>query len=122
MSGPAVSVPPAPVLAYQLVLERVAGLAESLAGEERQHAERVVQVCRQLAVRTRSSDKLQPDSADLELKRELGRLSELLGRRSTKALPAASLGRAALADLGGDLRSQQSMCSDCDRKLELLGY
>lgn len=110
------------MLAYQLVLERVAGLAEALVGEERTHAERVVLVCRQLALRPRTDDKLQPESTDLELKRELGRLSELLGRRSSKALPAASLGRAALADLGGDLRSQQAMCSDCDRKLELLGY
>jgi len=49
------------------------------------------------------------------------RLSELLGRRSTKALPVASLGRAALADLSGDLRSLQAMCSDCDAKLALLG-
>lgn len=114
--------PPAPVLAYQLVLERVAGLAEALAGEERQHAQRVVLVCRALAARSRAPEKLQAESGDLELKRELGRLSELLGRRSSKALPAASLGRAALADLGGDLRSQQAMCSDCDRKLELLGY
>jgi hypothetical protein len=110
------------VLAYQLVLERVAGLAEVLVGEERTHGERVVQICRELVVRVRSGDKLQPESPDLELKRELGRLSELLGRRSSKALPAASLGRAALADLSGDLRSQQAMCSDCDRKLELLGY
>lgn len=113
---------PAPVLAYQLVLERVAGLAEVLLGEERQHAERVVQLCRELAGRARAQGKLLSEGSDVEHKRELGRLSELLGRRSSKALPAASLGRAALADLGGDLRSQQAMCSDCDRKLELLGY
>ena len=111
-----------PVLAYQLVLERVAGLAEALTGEERQHAERVVLVCQQLVVRPRAQGKLLAEDTDLELKRELGRLSELLGRRSSKALPAASLGRAALADLGGDLRSQQAMCSDCERKLTLLGY
>lgn len=112
----------APTLAYQLVLERVAGLVEALPGEDRQHGERVVQVCRELLARPRALGKLLPDAGDLERKRELGRLSELLGRRSSKALPAASLGRAALADLGGDLRSQQAMCSDCDRKLELLGY
>jgi hypothetical protein len=110
------------VHAYQLVLERVAGLAEALQGEERQHAERVVQLARELLQRGRAEGKLLAQEGDLELKRELGRLSELLGRRSSKALPAASLGRAALADLGGDLRSQQALCSDCDRKLELLGY
>ncbi len=114
--------PAAPLLAYQLVLERVAGLAESLSGEERQHAERVVELCRELLARPRIEGKLAADAADLERKRELGRLSELLGRRSSKALPAASLGRAALADLGGDLRSQAAMCNDCARKLELLGY
>lgn len=113
---------PAPVLAYQLVLERVAGLSEALLGEERQHAERVVQLCRQLMARAREQGKLLPAGSDLEHKRELGRLTELLGRRSSRALPAASLGRAALADLGGDLRSQQALCSDCDSKLELLGY
>jgi hypothetical protein len=113
---------PAPVPAYELVLERVSGLAEALTGEDRQHAERVVQLCRELLLRPREQGKLLPDSGDLDRKRELGRLSELLGRRSSKALPAASLGRATLADLGGDLRSQQAACSDCDRKLELLGY
>ncbi|MEY4544413.1 MAG: hypothetical protein RL685_608 [Pseudomonadota bacterium] len=113
---------PAPVLGYELVLERVAGLAEALTGEDRQHAERVVQHCRELLLRPRAQDKLLPDGTDLERKRELGRLSELLGRRSSKALPAASLGRAVLADLSGDLRSQQAACSDCNRKLELLGY
>jgi hypothetical protein len=103
------------------VLERVAELAEHLPAEERARAQRVVGICRQLAERERSAGKLQPAEDDLELKRELGRLSELLGRRSSKALPAASLGRAALADLSGDLRSLQAMCSDCDAKLALLG-
>lgn len=111
-----------PVPAYQLVLERVAALAQALAGEERGHAERVVQLCRELVARPRLQEKLLMEAQDLERKRELGRLSELLGRRSSKALPAASLGRAALADLGGDLRSQHAMCNDCNRKLELLGY
>ena len=108
--------------AYALVLERVERLAEELPAEERGHAERVVQLCRQLAGRQRQAGKLLPDAADLEWKRELGRLSELLGRRSSKALPAASLGRALLADLGGDPRSVKHFCADCDRKLQLLGW
>jgi hypothetical protein len=107
--------------AYAPVLERVAELAEHLPAEERGQAERVVAMCRELAGRDRAAGKLAPADGDLELKRELGRLGELLGRRSTKALPAASLGRAALADLSGDLRNLQAMCSDCDAKLVLLG-
>jgi hypothetical protein len=109
------------VTAYAPVLERVAELAEHLPAEERGQAERVVGISRVLAGRERSAGKLSPAEGDLDLKRELGRLSELLGRRSTKALPVASLGRAALADLSGDLRSLQAMCSDCDAKLALLG-
>ena len=107
--------------AYAPVLERVSELAEHLPPEERGHAQRVVSICRELMARERSAGKLLPGTADLDLKRELGRLAELLGRRSSQALPAASLGRAALADLSGDLRSLQAMCSDCDAKLALLG-
>jgi hypothetical protein len=103
------------------VLERVAELAQHLPAEERSRAERVLGICRELAARDRPAGKLSPAAGDLELKRELGRLAELLGRRSTQALPAASLARAALADLSGDLRSLQAMCSDCDAKLALLG-
>jgi len=106
-------------LSYGLVLERVAALSEQLEGEARVQAERVVELCRELEHRPRTDGKLQPDSADRERKKELGRLSELLGRRSSRALPAASLGRAALADLGLDLRSFASMCADCDAKLRL---
>jgi hypothetical protein len=109
------------VTAYAPVLERVAELAERLPAEERGRAERVVGIWRELAARERSAGKLLPGEADLGLKRELGQLAELLGRRSTQALPAASLARAALADLSGDLRSVQAMCSDCGAKLALLG-
>ena len=104
---------------YGLVLDRVAALSEQLEGEARVQAERVVELCRQLERRPRTDGKLQPDSADLERKKELGRLSELLGRRSSRALPAASLGRAALADLGRDPRSCAAACADCDAKLQI---
>jgi hypothetical protein len=106
-------------LSYGLVLERVAALSEQLEGEARAQAERVVDLCRELERRPRAAGKLQPDTADLERKKELGRLSELLGRRASRALPAASLGRAALADLSLDLRSFASLCADCDAKLQL---
>lgn len=62
-----------------------------------------------------------PGSSDLELRRELGALAEQLGRRAALALPAAALGRAALADLAGDMGSCRSIAADCDVKLELLG-
>jgi hypothetical protein len=107
--------------AYPLVLDRISELASELPGEERAHAERVVQLCRELLGREREAGKLLPVAGDLDKKRELGRLTELLGRRASKALPAASLGRAALADLSGDLRSAQAACSDSDAKLALLG-
>jgi hypothetical protein len=106
---------------YSLVLDRVSELSSQLPGEERSYAERVLQLCRELDSRERSAGQLLPDAGDLDRKRELGRLAELLGRRTSKALPAASLGRAALADLGHDLRSFQSACADCDAKLTLLG-
>jgi hypothetical protein len=109
------------VTAYSLVLDRVADLAQELPEEERGYAERVVQLCSELAQRERSAGKLHPRDGDWELKRELGRLSELLGRRASKALPAASLGRAALADLSLDVPSRDAGCADCDRKLALLG-
>jgi hypothetical protein len=52
----------------------------------------------------------------------LARLTELLGRRATQALPAATLGRAALADLAGDARSVSALRADCDAKLRMLGH
>ena len=107
--------------AYSLLLDRISELATELPGEERGYAERVVQLCRELVEREREAGKLLPASGDLEKKRELGRLTELLGRRASKALPAASLGRAALADLSGDLRSAQAARSDSEAKLALLG-
>jgi len=106
---------------YSLVLDRVWQLSTELPGEERAHAERVLQLCRELDRRERNADRLLPDAGDLEKKRELGRLAELLGRRTSKALPAASLARAALADLSRDLGSFQATCADCDAKLTLLG-
>jgi len=110
-----------PLAPYSLVLDRVSELSAQLPAEERAHAERVLQLCRELEGRERSGGQLLADAGDLERKRELGRLAELLGRRTSKALPAASLGRAALADLSRDLGSCQAACADCDAKLTLLG-
>lgn len=107
---------------YDLVLERVDLTCALLLPDERRYAERVVEVCRQLDQRARLDGKLAPATSDLELKRELGRLTELLGRRATHALPAATLGRAALADLSGDMASFQQLRADCSAKLQMLGY
>lgn len=107
---------------YAAVLDRVEELCASLAGEERSNAERVVAVCRALDARARLDGKLVSDASDIELKRELARLTEVLGRRATRALPAATLGRAALAELAGDTRSARALFADCDAKLRMLGH
>ncbi len=107
---------------YELVLDRVELVCALLGQDERRSAERVVEVCRELAGRARSEGRLVPATGDAELRRELGRLTELLGRRATHALPAATLARAALADLNFDLTSFQQVCTDCSAKLHMLGY
>lgn len=107
---------------YGTVLDRVEGTCALLAGEDRTHAERVVALARALEQRARQGDGLLAEASDLTLKRELGRLAEVLGRRATQALPAATLGRAALADLAGDSLSARRLFDDCDQKLRMLGH
>jgi hypothetical protein len=107
---------------YRALLDRVEGLCALLAGEERVNAERVVAACRELDGRERLDGKLVSTTWDNELKRELARLAELLGRRTAQALPAATLGRAALADLAGDTVSVRALRADCDAKLRMLGH
>ena len=107
---------------YRALLDRVEGLCALLAGEERSNAERVIAACRELEGRARRDGKLVSAPPDSELKRELARLTELLGRRATRALPAATLGRAAMADLSGDAASVRALRADCDAKLRMLGH
>ena len=107
---------------YRALLDRVEGLCALLAGEERMNAERVVAACRELDVRERVDGKLVSTTSDMELKRELARLTEVLGRRAARALPAASLGRSALADLANDTVSMRALRADCDAKLRMLGH
>lgn len=106
---------------YRELIERLRSLAPDLPGEERAQGERVLALCQGLEGRTRRGEMLTPEAADLELKRELGRLVELLSRRSAKAVPFAKLGRAALADLAQDLRSARSTLAECEAQLSLLG-
>lgn len=107
---------------YALLIDRVDTVSPLLGGVERPLAERVIAICRELDRRERQAGQLVPEAGDLELKRELGRLSEQLGRRTSAALPAATLGRAALADLHADANSFRRVADDCDTKLALLGY
>lgn len=107
---------------YGTLLDRVQEVCALLVGEERSNAERVVAACRELGSRARRDGKLVPAPSDMELKRELARLTEVLGRRRTQALPAATLGRVALADLAGDRLSARALGADCDAKLRMLGY
>ncbi len=107
---------------YTAVLDRVAATTPLLDPNERASAERVVAICRELQARARDSGNLASSAADVELKRELGRLTETLGRRGSRALPAATLARAALADLSRDFNSFRLLCADCDAKLALFGW
>jgi hypothetical protein len=108
---------------YAQLVDRVDGVSPLLGPGERPLAERVVAVCRELDQRPRREDgKLVPEPQDLDLKRELGRLTEQLGRRASAALPAAALGRAALADLHTDLAPLRQALADCSAKLALLGF
>jgi hypothetical protein len=107
---------------YAVLLDRVDTVSPLLGAAERPLAERVLGICRELDARNREAGKLVPEAADIDLKRELGKLTEQLGRRASAALPAATLGRAALADLHGDLASFRSVLLDCEAKLAMLGF
>jgi len=107
---------------YGTLLERVEGLCGVLPASERPLAERVLDICRALDRRPRQAGRLAAEPDDVALVRELSRLTEQLGRRASLALPAATLGRAALADLHGDEAAWRSIIADCDVKLTLLGH
>ena len=107
---------------YETLIDRVAGTSGALPPAERELADRVLVICRGLDVRVRREGRLMPEADDLALVRELSRLTEQLGRRATLALPAATLGRAALADLHGDAAAWRAIVADCDVKLTLLGH
>lgn len=108
---------------YAGLPQRVETLCAELKGEERTQAERVVQICGQLesCAEANSASPLD-DETRQALQRELGRLVELLSRRSAKAVCAAKLGRAALADLANDQRGFASTLAECDAQLTVFGY
>jgi hypothetical protein len=112
----------ASMTAYATLLDRVAGLCGALPPSEQALAARVLAIGRELDRRPRQAGRLLAEPGDLELVRELSRLTEQLGRRTSLALPAATLGRAALADLYGDASAWAAIIADCDAKLALLGH
>jgi hypothetical protein len=107
---------------YASLLDRVDALSPLLGENERELARRVIAICRGLDARPRADGRLSSDDGDVTLRRELGRLTEQLGRRTSRALPAATLGRAAIADLHGDHNAFQALLLDADAKLALLGH
>lgn len=106
---------------YAELLDRSESLTPQLVGEERTQGERVLVICRELEGRERGDGVLVPAEADADLKRELGRLVELLSRRSAKAIALGKLGRAALADLAGDVRNRNAILVECDAQLAVMG-
>jgi hypothetical protein len=110
--------------AYGSLPDRVDGLSPLLGANERPLAERVITIVRDLDARPRHEHegRLVPGGSDQQLKRELAKLTEQLGRRASHALPAATLGRAALADLYGDPRTFVAVLADCESKLAMLGH
>jgi hypothetical protein len=108
---------------YGSLPDRVDGLSPLLGPSERPLAARVIAIARELDARPRQEhERLVLGASDQDLKRELAKLTEQLGRRSSHALPAATLGRAALADLYGDRRTFVALMADCETKLAMLGH
>lgn len=106
---------------YGDLLERSASLLGLLTGQERADAARALELCSEVSARPRQERGPVPLPADQALKRELARLVEYLSRRSSNAIAFASLGRAVLADLAGDVRGFQQARRDCDERLLLVG-
>jgi hypothetical protein len=108
---------------YGPVVERARDAKGALRGPESADAVRVLEIAGELAFRGRAVDgKLAPLPGDEGLRVELGRLAELLGRRSARAIPLASVARAAFADLAGRSDHALERLTEADRQLSLLGY
>jgi len=101
-------------MALAELADRVSDLASTLTEPERSDAKRMVELCRVVAAGNLVDE-------DLSVRRELGRLVELLARRSAQAVPAATLGRCALAQLAGDERQVVELSRECDVRLSMAG-
>ena len=108
-------------MSYEQLVERVRDACSGLPEAELKRAESVLAICTALSTRPRIEAKLVTQEQDSELKRTLAAAVELLARRESRAIPAATLGRAALADLSGDPRTFTMTCAECEAKLSVLG-
>lgn len=103
------------------LIGRVEASASLVDPAEQARAHRVVELARQLQGRPRSNGMTVPGDGDAQLRRELNQHFELLGRRGAKALPAAALARALLAELGGTRQDVREALEDCNLKLLMFG-
>jgi hypothetical protein len=104
------------------LLERANDALSMVPERERSDAARVAAVCSTLSIRPRNDgERLIPGEGDPALRVELSRLAELLGRRSSAALPFAALARAALADLAADPRGRSAGLASVEQHLSMLG-
>lgn len=107
---------------YSHVLDRARDAAALLDDAQRKDARRVIEICADIASRARTeSGRLTEGSTDPALRVELGRLAEVLGRRSAHAIPLASLARAALADLAGRADHAAESIQRADSQLGMYG-
>jgi hypothetical protein len=108
---------------YQDVIDRVEQSLSMVNHSEQDAVRRVVELARQLELQPRPNGVLIRGDADADaaLRRELNRHFELLGRRGARALPAAALARALLADLRGSARDLEEAVNDCSQKLLMFG-
>ena len=103
------------------IIDRVEAATSMLAESEQAGARRVVALARQLALREREQGTPVATEEDPSLRRELNQHFELLGRRGARALPAAALARALLAELRGTRRDVEEALNDCNQKLSMFG-
>jgi hypothetical protein len=106
---------------FGALLEQAQSVVALLGGAEQVDARRALDLFSGVSARAREGGKLVPDAGDLALRRELGHLVELLSRRSSTAIVLATLGRAVLADLAGDVKSAQSLRREFESKFAVLG-
>lgn len=109
------------LLEYPDLIDRVDAAASLVDAADQASARRVVAIGRELSARPRRDGAPTPGENDAALRRELNRAFELLGRRGARALPAAALARALLADLSGSRRDFREALGDCQHKLLMFG-
>lgn len=103
--------PRAPGIAESLPLAY--GVAALLEGDERRLADELAGLA-ETYVEAAPRD-------ELEFRRSMNRLVELLARRRARAMPLAAFGRAVLADLGNDERESARLVREFETKVALLG-